>query len=423
MKILHTADWHLGQRFHNNTRFAEHKYFLTWLLQQLHEQQPDVLVIAGDIYDSPTPAAEAEGLLYDFLDRATDCVEGLQVLITSGNHDSGTRLETTAPLMARQRIFLRGIVHKTETTETQTATPDFNHLLLPLRNRESEQIEALALLVPFLRPNDVGGHELSATRQFFESLHQAADASRWAQLPRIMVAHLYATGTELNPSDDADRYIVGGQEQVPAEAMGRTAYTALGHIHKAMPVKNSKAWYAGSPIPLSFNELGYTHGVNLVELDTEGKAHIQRLVHTPLRQLMRLPASGEVSIKKLFDLVQNLPSTTDNTDTSRWPYLEVCFAANDPDLDKLNDLHTLLSTRAVVFCKFTRKEHTLQHDITPTTMHNIEHMMSITPMRMLEMIYEKNKGQALPEELSTRFAEVEQAVTQQQAIQNNQTNR
>ena len=97
MKILHTADWHLGNTFHAHSRLNEHKHFLRWLLGVLKERQPDALLITGDVFDSPNPSAAAEELLYDFLLRATLTVPGLQVVMTAGNHDSGSGLMFLCP--------------------------------------------------------------------------------------------------------------------------------------------------------------------------------------------------------------------------------------------------------------------------------------------------------------------------------------
>lgn len=410
LTLLHTADWHLGQRFYDNGRVAEHRHFLNWLITQLAHTQPDVLVVAGDVYDGVNPSGDSERLFFDFLERAIDAVEGLQIVITAGNHDGGGRLEATASLAARQRIFLRGTVHRLPRAEGDTAQPDFNHLLLPLRNRETEQVEALGLLVPFLRPNDVGGYETDDVRHFFEALHRAADASRWGQLPRVLVAHLYTSGAELSASDEAEQYVVGGQAAVPADMLGRTAYTALGHIHKAMRVRQSTAWYAGSPIPLSFAEQGYTHGANLVTLDTAGEVHVERLIHTPLRALQRLPQKGTASLDTLFKLANSLPSSDEQPDATTWPYLEVCLDHATHDHAQLRDLRELLATRAVVFCKFTRPESQPTAGVATAEVESLADFVQITPREMLDRIYANKYQDTLPEALATRFAEVEAAI-------------
>ena len=122
MKILHTADWHLGNNFHGYDRTDEHRHFLRWLLEVMEEKQPDVLIVAGDVFDTANPSARAEELLYDFLLRATQTVRGLQIVLIAGNHDSAGRLEAPASLLKTLNIYVRGTVHF-----TAKGTPDFDY--------------------------------------------------------------------------------------------------------------------------------------------------------------------------------------------------------------------------------------------------------------------------------------------------------
>ena len=113
MKILATSDWHLGNLFHGNYRLPEHKHFLKWLLEQIAEQKPDALLIAGDIFDNGNPSAAAQTVYYEFLADATQLCPNMQVIITAGNHDSASRLEAPRPLLTRYHVEIRGNVRKT----------------------------------------------------------------------------------------------------------------------------------------------------------------------------------------------------------------------------------------------------------------------------------------------------------------------
>ena len=112
MKILATSDWHLGNLFHGNDRLPEHKHFLKWLLEQIAGQQPDALLIAGDIFDNGNPSAAAQTVYYEFLADATQLCPNMQVIITAGNHDSASRLEAPRPLLTRYHVEIRGNVRK-----------------------------------------------------------------------------------------------------------------------------------------------------------------------------------------------------------------------------------------------------------------------------------------------------------------------
>lgn len=109
MKILHTADWHLGQTFFTYDRREEHEAFLEWLREQIKQVEADVLLIAGDVFDTPNPSAASQQLFYRFLRRITEENRALQVVVIAGNHDSAARLEAPNPLLEDMRITIRGI--------------------------------------------------------------------------------------------------------------------------------------------------------------------------------------------------------------------------------------------------------------------------------------------------------------------------
>ncbi len=113
LKILHTADWHLGQTFYGYERHTEHTLFLDWLCHELSARQADVLLIAGDVFDSPNPSAASQQMFYRFLRRATEENPSLQVVVIAGNHDSAARLEAPDPLFKDMHVEVRGLVRRT----------------------------------------------------------------------------------------------------------------------------------------------------------------------------------------------------------------------------------------------------------------------------------------------------------------------
>ena len=112
MKILHTADWHLGQTFYEYDRREEHLHFLEWLKQQIRQHEIDVLLIAGDVFDSPNPSAESQRMYYRFLREVTSENPSLQIIIIAGNHDSAARLEAPNPLLEDMNVTVRGVVRR-----------------------------------------------------------------------------------------------------------------------------------------------------------------------------------------------------------------------------------------------------------------------------------------------------------------------
>ena len=288
MKIIHTADWHLGNTFHGHDRHDEQAYFLDRLVDLLIEEQPDALLVAGDVFDTSNPSAAAERLFFDFLSRATAEVDGLQIVVTAGNHDSAARLEAPATMLSTHRVFVRGTVRRTADGEV-----DYGRHLIPLRLRNTDRVAALCLAVPFLRACDspAGLTPSEGVTHFFRGLRQAASAHRNAGVPLVTVAHFYAAGADVCADEHSERLVVGGQECVDVERLPRGfSYVALGHIHKGQAVAGrSDVRYAGSALPMSFSERGYRHGVVRVEIDEAGHPVATPVELPPLRPLLSLP--------------------------------------------------------------------------------------------------------------------------------------
>lgn len=402
MNILHTADWHLGNTFHGHNRSEEHAHFLSWMLALLKEKQPDALIVSGDIYDTANPSAQAEEMLYNFLLSATLMVPGLQVVLTAGNHDSANRLEAPAALLKTHNIYVRGAVHY-----AADGSPLFKHFLLPLANRQSGRAACVCMALPFLRASDcpTGLTPEEGLRHYFNGMHRAYEESEFSHLPLIAAAHFYARGAEISETEHSERLVVGGQDCVSAAVVGKgMSYTALGHIHKAQHVGgNINAWYAGSPLPLSFSEKHYNHGVQWISIDDKGKATVERIAYTPLRRLISIPDKGTASVKEVFDAIAHLPKRKD-VDTSQWPYLELRIEEQQPEPTLMHDVLEALSDRAVLFCRMLRErpeaETAEQAEALKVSTDTLSRM---SPTDMAERVYRSRYNTDMPEPLRTRF--------------------
>ena len=148
LKIIHTADWHLGQTFFGYDRDEEHEAFLAWLTDTLTQRQTDVLLIAGDVFSVANPSVVTQGRFYRFLREANRRNPHLQIVIVAGNHDSAARLEAPIPLLEELNTSIVGVVPRTDLCKI-----DFDSLLIPLYNKEGKR-EAICLAVPYLRQGD-----------------------------------------------------------------------------------------------------------------------------------------------------------------------------------------------------------------------------------------------------------------------------
>ena len=410
MKILHTADWHLGNTFHGHSRLDEHRHFLKWLLQTLREKQPDALLVTGDVFDSANPSAAAEELLYDFLLRATLEVPGLQIVLTAGNHDSAGRLEAPAALLKTHNIYVRGTIHYTTKGE-----PDFDYYLLPLADRQTGQASCVCMALPYLRGGDypAGMTPEEGLRFFFSQLHARLRKSNYKGLPIVVAALFYAAGADICKDEHSERLVVGGQDCVEADVVGQNvSYAALGHIHKAQQVRGGEAtYYAGSALPMSFSELNYKHGVQFVDIDPQGEALVEFVEYAPLRGLVTIPAKGRaVSAEALFDCINSLPKRDKkNTDSLTWPYLEIHVEEAQPQPTLMHDVMEALQDRAVHFCRMLRvrpenKKADSANDVdTPSA----DTLTNINPLELARRNFEARFNSEMPEELVTRFKQAE----------------
>lgn len=266
MKLITTSDWHIGNLFHGSDRLPEHRHFLQWLLSQLRAQQPDALLVAGDVFDNGNPSAAAQSAYYEFLDEATQACPDLHIIITAGNHDSASRLEAPRALLTRQRVEVRGHVHRTwqQQEEGGRWVIDYEDLMIPLTGRTGDRVVVLA--VPFLRSDVVQNSCYS--QGVTDLLRQLTDRARelYPDTPIVMMAHMYAKGADIAERDASERIIIGGQEEVEmGDWENHPDYLTCGHIHKRQHIWNTRwARYTGSILPMSFAEKDYRHGVDLV---------------------------------------------------------------------------------------------------------------------------------------------------------------
>ncbi|MGC5703315.1 exonuclease SbcCD subunit D C-terminal domain-containing protein [Pseudomonas sp. NFXW11] len=344
MRLFHTSDWHLGQNLHGQERDFEHDCFLQWLLRQLKHEQPDVLLIAGDVFDTVNPPVKAQERLYDFIVSAHEQQPALTIVMIAGNHDSGSRIELPAPLMRRLRTHALGRVLWLDDGQLDT-----ERLLLPLPDA-SGAIAGWCLALPFLRPAEVTGAHLGddylkGIAQVHARLIAAANAKRQPGQALIAVSHAHMAGGSV--SEDSERsLIIGNAEALPASLFGADiSYVALGHLHKPQKVNGEeRIRYSGSPIPLSFSEIDYKHQILDVRLDGASlisveprliprAVNLQRLGPAPLAEILK--QLGELADIDLLDEEQ------------RQPWLEVRVRLDEPQPDLRQQVESALQGKAV----------------------------------------------------------------------------
>ncbi len=295
MRVIHSADWHLGQALHGVDREPEHASFLAWLLDQLESKAVDALLVAGDVFDVASPSSAALALYYGFLAEARERCPELSILIVGGNHDSPARLEAPAEVLRRLQIRVLGGL-----PAAVNGRVDLDRLLVPIGPPADPSAWVVAM--PYVRPRDLPGTRYDADGQIrSESLIDAhrkliaeafaeARSRAGARRPILATGHCYLAGGAT--SDESERRIqVGYQAALPADVYPPdAAYVALGHLHRAQTVGGlAHVRYSGSPIPLSMPERTYEHQVLLIEVGAAGVESIEPLFVPRTRRLLSVP--------------------------------------------------------------------------------------------------------------------------------------
>lgn len=421
MKILHTADWHIGQLFHEYDRSYEHGQFLNWLVETLTENTVDVLLISGDVYDISNPSANSVRLFYTFLNQATFRNPALQIIITAGNHDSPSRLESPKPLLESSNIHIIGLVQKDE-----NGLIDYGKLLVPLKNKEGNTA-AWCLAVPFLRMGDYPSPSDNKKEKpykysdgvaaLYREAYQHALTVKPPDLPIIALGHLHAQHAEITDLDNTERQIMGGVECISTAAFHKDIrYVALGHIHKAQKLggKNNIR-YAGSPLPLSFSEINYKHQVVLFELGTDDITALE-VIEVPVSvSLQRLP-KNHGPLNEVLPLLEALPEAGEDTDSGVAPYLEVRVLLESPQPALRHKIEMALQGKSVRLAKIDVKYPSggnsgVDADNESTTE---EQLKALQPETVFNKHYFDTFKSDVPEEIQNIFNQAIQEVAQNQ---------
>jgi exonuclease SbcD len=306
MRILHTSDWHIGRRLHGQSLVSSHEAFLSWLHSEIiKESKPDLLVVAGDIYDRGVPPTEAIELFEDTLAEINKY--GIQVLITSGNHDSRVRLGSNTRFMSGLGLHFRTRLH-------EISKP----VIVP-----SDDFDLLAYGIPYLEPDvDAGEWQVEASQAavLTEAMRiinlDFEDRKKQSSKPlRVLVAtHAFVEGAIQSESERNIKDIrVGGLGQTSASVFAGADYVAMGHIHRPHAKNEIKGpgstllRYSGSPIPFSFSERDHEKQVLQIEITKDGvkDGDIESLSAPKLRGMKQLEGT-------MLELMSNEhPATND----------------------------------------------------------------------------------------------------------------
>lgn len=412
MKILHTADWHIGQLFHEYDRTYEHQQFLNWLLEALVNARIDVLLISGDVFDLSNPSAASIKLFYSFLNQAVKASPELQIIVTAGNHDSASRLESPKPLLESSNIHIIGIVEK-----NVDGSIEYENLVVPLKNKDGT-IKAWCLAVPFLRMgdypviSDTENPYAEGVAAFYVEAFDYACAKKQANEPVICMGHLHAQQTDMTDVDKlVERAIMGGIECIGATAFQEEIrYVALGHIHKAQQISGKEhIRYCGSPIPMSFSELNYKHQVIVFDLEEQGIYNLKSVEIPVSIALKRVPLVHS-SLAEVINALQQLPAAGTNLQSA--PYLEVRVLLDGPEPGLRQKIETAVNGKDVRLAKIDARYPTANITGGNPTAVAEDNLRELQPKDVFKKVYQSKYNNTVPVELLQLFNQVTQELAQ-----------
>lgn len=372
MRFLHLSDLHIGKRLNEFSLLEDQAYILGQILEITKSEQPDGVLIAGDVYDKAAPSAEAVGLFDDFLTRLSR--SGTAVFLISGNHDSPERIAYGSRILDRCRIYL---------------SPLYGGKTEPVILKD-EIGEVAVYLLPFLKP--------AMLRRFWpeEEIGSYTDALRLAvgamnispSRRNILVAHQFVTGASRCESEEVT---IGGLDNVDASVFAAFDYVALGHIHSPQSIGETIR-YCGTPLKYSFSEAGQEKSVTVVELSEKGSLQLRTIPLKPLHDLRELRGRyGELTARSFYE------------GTPTEDYLHIVLTDEEDILGAAEKLRTIYPN----LMKLSYDNRRTRSDRVLESASGVEEK---SPLELLSELYRLQNNQEMSEEQQTYAASVFEAV-------------
>lgn len=312
MKFLHLADLHLGKRVNGFSMLEDQAHILRQILAILDDEQPDGVLIAGDVYDKSVPSVEAVELLDDFLTELR--ARGVPVLLISGNHDSPERLAFGGRVMDSCGIHI---------------SPVYDGALAPVTLQDAFGPVHVWLL-PFVKPAHVRRWFPDADIESYTDAVAEAIAHMDIDTAarNVLVTHQFVTGGTRSGSEELS---VGGTDNVDSGVFAPFDYVALGHLHGAQHIGRETIRYAGSPLKYSFSEARQHKSVTVVTLGEKGDVQVRTVALTPLRELREIRESyDELTARSFYEHT-----------TYRSDYLHLILTDEQDVFDAMSRLRTI----------------------------------------------------------------------------------
>ncbi len=291
MKIFHLSDLHIGKQLHRYNMSAEQREILGQIVELAEKEQPDAVIIAGDVYDGPVPSAEAVSVFDDFLTALCGLEPRTAVLMIAGNHDSAKRIDFASSILPKHDVYIAGM---------SPTRPDEQIKRVTLQDAYGE---VDFYLLPFVKPGYVRNLLDEDITDYDMAVKKLIDREKIDTARRnVIVSHqFYTAGQKMPETCDSEVRLVGGIENVDVEALKPFDYAALGHIHRPQKMGKEIYRYCGTPLQYSVSEAGEEKSVTVVELAAKGEAPVIRT----------LPLAPSRSVRKMTGTLQEILAGAD----------------------------------------------------------------------------------------------------------------
>ena len=297
MNILHTSDWHIGKRLMDRERLPEQIAALDEIVRICDERDVDLVLVAGDVFDTYMPSADAEEVFFRAVKRIAG--EKRAVVIVSGNHDDGVRLAASAPLAAEEGIYLFGGGYDVVPVGGERAVKAVasGEGYVVIANARGEQVYINAL--PY--PNEARLKEEKTDESYADKLRRwiaRGEAGFSGNMPHILLSHLFVAGGKVSESErDID---LGGARAVPVSLFSAFDYVALGHLHRRQKL-GENIYYSGAIMRFTFDEAGQEKGINIFDVTERGAENLKTVNLKSCKRLVRLQANNASDGVKLLE--------------------------------------------------------------------------------------------------------------------------
>ena len=361
MKFIHLSDLHLGKRVYDFNLTEDQKYILKEILKVIDTENPDAVLIAGDIYDKSIPSTEAVELLDEFLYQLSG--RDLQVFLISGNHDSPERLAFASRLISRTGIHL---------------SPVYNGAVEPIVLTD-EFGPVNVYLLPFVKPVHVRrffpDENIESYNDALRTVVEALDIDRSER--NILVTHQFVTGAIRSDSEEIS---VGGTDNVDAAVFDGFDYVALGHIHGPQNIGSERIRYCGTPLKYSFSEAKHEKSVTVIDIADKESISVRTVPLHPLRDMREIEGTYE-----------ELTYRPNYEGTKTDDYIHITLTDEEDIPDAIGKLR-------LIYPNLMSLDYNNSRTRSAGMLSDLEELQNKSPLVLFEEFYEQQNGRPMSEQ-------------------------